>query len=574
MVREWKLRPQDAALAKELSGSLATHPLVARALVARGMTDMREAKRFLSPKLAELTAPDAMVDRMVAAKRLAHAVKRKERVVVFGDYDVDGITSAALLSSALIAMGGDVVTMVASRFDGGYGFSDPALKKVLEARPKLVVTCDCGTSDHARLQKLERAGIDAIVVDHHKVPDEKLPVMAFLNPHRPECGFAYKGLASVGLAFSIAAAVRAELGVTLDLRQYLDLVAMGTIADVAPLTGDNRILTRAGLQRMSERKAQPGVLALMPHAKLRESVKAIDIGFYIGPMLNAPGRLSSADPTLQLLMAQKPAEATKLAKTLADNNIERRVISQTILKDAIAQVLRVYGSEVSGGVVEAKEGWHHGMSGIAAGRLSERFGVPSVVISVKGDEGVGSARAPKGWPLYDLLKTCSEQLIRFGGHDGAAGMSVHRDKIDAFRAEFSAACVAFRAEHGHRLSGGAIEIDTEFTVADLEGPLGATLSNSLDMLEPTGQECAEAQVVLHDARIESIRVVGEVHLRARVRLGPQSVTLFIRDGIERVSREELALVEGKRYSIVGRIRADSYGGPTAVQLDVSDTRSG
>lgn len=568
MVREWKVRPQNAALAKELSGALRLHPLVARVLVSRGVKEVGQARKFLQPKLADLTVPDQMADREVAAKRLADAIRRNERIAVFGDYDVDGLTSAALLSSTLKAMGATVSTMVASRFDGGYGFSEQALTKVLESNPTLVVTCDCGTSDHPRLAKLAKRGIDAIVVDHHKVPDEKLPAIAFLNPHRPECGFAYKGLASVGLALSLSAAVRAELGISLDLREYLELVAMGTIADVAPLTGDNRILTRAGLERLSLGKARPGVLALMKQAKIRGPMKAFDVGFSLGPMLNAPGRLGSADPTLRLLMAQKPEEGEKLAKMLALQNEERREISQRISEEAIAQVQKVYGKELQSGIVVAKDGWHHGISGIVAGRLVDRFAVPTVVIAVDGEEGVGSARAPKGWPLYQLMTQCAGQLIRYGGHDGAAGMSVQRSKLRAFRDEFAQACQSYRASMGGTMANESVEIDTEFTAADLELPLVRALAD----LEPTGQDCAESQVVVHDARVESMRTVGTNHLRARIRMGSESVVLFARDGVGRVSRGELNLVEGKRCSIVGKLRADSYAGPEAVQLDVTDTR--
>ncbi len=199
------------------------------------MTSVQGLHRWLSPRLADLSLPDAMADRGIAADRLARAVRHHERVVVFGDYDVDGITAATVLTRALRSLGGDVTAMVASRFDGGYGLSDPAAAKVLEAMPTVVVTCDCGTSDHPRLAALRARGVDVIVVDHHKVPTEPLPALAFLNPQRPDCGFAYKHLASVGLALSIAGAVRTQLKMSLDLRAYLDLVALGTVADVAPL---------------------------------------------------------------------------------------------------------------------------------------------------------------------------------------------------------------------------------------------------------------------------------------------------------------------------------------------------
>ncbi len=241
--------PAAASLrAQALSRALGCSVTLASWLVQRGHVEAEKTRSFLNPRLAELTAPDAMLDRKAAAERIARAVREGQRIVVFGDYDCDGMTSAAIFTEALRALGGQVTPVLASRFDGGYGLSQAALDRVLSHQPGLLVTCDCGSSDHASLQQLGPLGVDGVVVDHHLVPEAPLPALAFLNPHRPGCGFPYKGLASCGLALSVLAAVRAELGKALDLRPLLDLVAIGTIADVAPLDGDNRALVRAGLR--------------------------------------------------------------------------------------------------------------------------------------------------------------------------------------------------------------------------------------------------------------------------------------------------------------------------------------
>ncbi|MGH7296102.1 MAG: DHH family phosphoesterase, partial [Polyangiaceae bacterium] len=248
---------EAVALARELSLTRTAGAV----LVARGLRGVADCRRFLDPRLAHLTPPDAMKDRGEAVERIARAVKASERICVFGDYDADGVTAAALLTDVLRALGGQVVTELANRFDGGYGLSAAALARVLVTGATLLVTCDCGSSDHERLEQVRRAGIDAVVIDHHRVPEDPLPALAFLNPHRPECGFEYKGLASVGLALSISAGVRAALGVELDLRSWLDLVAIGTVGDVAPLDGDNRPLVRAGLARLGA-GGRPGTRAL------------------------------------------------------------------------------------------------------------------------------------------------------------------------------------------------------------------------------------------------------------------------------------------------------------------------
>ena len=253
----------DPLRAGELGRAWGVSPVIAQLLLDRGVggVGQRDAERFLFPKLAHLTVPDAMADRALAAQRIAHAIRRRERIVVFGDYDVDGTTSATILSDIIERLGGDVVALVGNRFSGGYGLSDAALARVLAERPRLLVTCDCGSSDHARVERARGAGVDVIVVDHHLVPAQPLPALAFLNPHRPECAFPYKGLCSAGLALSLGAALRAELKAGLDLRQWLDLVALGTIADVAPLDGDNRALVRAGLATLAG-GPRPGIRAL------------------------------------------------------------------------------------------------------------------------------------------------------------------------------------------------------------------------------------------------------------------------------------------------------------------------
>ncbi|MEZ4389903.1 MAG: single-stranded-DNA-specific exonuclease RecJ [Polyangiales bacterium] len=548
--------------AAELARDLRLHPLVARALVRRGGVNPAQLKRYLHPRLADLTRPDAMVDREVAAERLARAIHRRERVAVFGDYDVDGITSAALLTRALRAMGAEVAPFVASRFDGGYGFSGPALERVMASSPRVIVTCDCGTSDHPRIESARARGVDVIVVDHHKVPDEPLPALAFLNPHRPECGFPFKHLASVGLAFSIAAAVRARVDATLDLRPYLDLVALGTIADVAPLEGDNRVLVRAGLARINAGESSPGVRALLQRARLRQRLSARDVAFNVAPALNAPGRLGAATPTLDLLLSESEAEAAPRAQALIDANSRRKEISADLIEQATRQVTEVYGHELPAGIVLAGEGWHHGMGGIVAGRLVDRLGVAVAVVALDGEVGVGSVRGPRGTRLYDAVAACREELTVFGGHDAAAGLTVPRARIDALRARFGEA-----VERAGRVEVRDPPIDARVFEADLSHGLAP----SLEQIEPTGEGNAELVAELVDATLAELRVVAETHLRATFSLGRRSLSAFLRDGVATRARGELPAV-GQRVEVVGRLRPDPWSGDEGVQIDVTRLR--
>jgi single-stranded-DNA-specific exonuclease len=395
-----------------------------------------EANDWLEPRLAGLTPPDAMADRGKACERLAAAVRRGESIVVFGDYDCDGITSAALLTEVLRTLGGRVTPQLANRFDGGYGVSEAAVRRILRSKPTLVVTCDCGSSDHVSLRQLQQLGIDVIVIDHHLVPDEPLPAVAFLNPHRPECGFPFKHLASCGLALSIAAGLRKELGVDLDVRQWLDLVAIGTVADVAPLRGDNRALVRAGLSALL-RTQRPGLRLLLDSLQLDPecALTGRDIGFRIAPHINAPGRLGDPDLALWVLLARTKEEAAPLVEGLLAKSTERRALQEQITLEAETEIQeRGYAQEPA--IVLGRPGWNPGIVGIVAGRLADRYGRPVIVVGFDQDVGRGSVRGPKGSRLYDALTAIGSHLERFGGHQAAAGLEVKLERLDALRAAF------------------------------------------------------------------------------------------------------------------------------------------
>ncbi|MEN9579210.1 MAG: hypothetical protein RJA70_2219, partial [Pseudomonadota bacterium] len=331
--------------AEETPSAMLRTALVAEWVVSRTGMLPGELTGFLDPRLKDLTDPDGMLDRDVAARRLAKAISAGERVVVFGDYDCDGITSTAILTECLRELARvlktevRVIPQLANRFDGGYGVSEAATARIIAAKPHLLVTCDCGSSDHPSLRRIRAAGIETVVIDHHLVPDEPLPVLAFLNPHRPECGFRYKGLASCGLVLSLAAALRKELGVPLDVRRWLDLVAIGTIADVAPLDGDNRALVRAGLAAL-RRAERPGLRALLNLAKvsLEAPITARDVGFRVAPQINAPGRMGAPDLALQLLLAPDAAVAEALALQLQVISDQRRQQQEQMVEEACSLI--------------------------------------------------------------------------------------------------------------------------------------------------------------------------------------------------------------------------------------------
>ncbi len=546
--------PDDAtrALARELRVSVTAASVLAR----RGYVAGEAARAFLDPKLATLSSPDGMLGRGEAAARLARAVRAHERVCVFGDYDADGVTSAALMTEVLGLLGAEVVPCLANRFDGGYGVSREAMDHILAFRPTLLVTCDCGTSDHERLALARERGVDVIVIDHHRVPEEPLPVLAFLNPHRPDCPYPYKGLASVGLALTLAAGVRAELGATLDVKRWLDLVALGTIADVAPLDGDNRALVRAGLRALS-RAERPGIAALAAVTDTRGLLTGEDVAFRFAPRINAPGRLGKPDLALSLLLARTPAEAAPIAEQVFAICEQRKLLDRAILAEALT-LLEDPGLARLPVIVLGKPGWHAGVVGIVAGRLASRFGKPTIVIGFDGATGRGSVRGPAGFPLHDALTLAKDALLSFGGHQAAAGVHVELARLDALRVRFAQACETLGARADGRPR--AVMADALLDPADR----AADVHRDLGRFEPCGQANPAPRVAVVGATVQRAREVGEGHL---------SLELGTPGGLLRGFGFELAArtpAVGARVDVLGRLRPDSYRGDGAVELMIDD----
>lgn len=552
-----RVRACDPQAARALGEACGVGPSAAQIMWHRGVRDPEAARDYLSPRLAGLTPPEGMADREVAADRLARAVREQETVAVFGDYDVDGTTSAAILGGILEQLGADVRVLVANRFEGGYGFSQPALERALATRASLIVTTDCGSSDHERIARARERGVDVVVVDHHLVPDEPLPALAFLNPHRPDCGFPYKGLCSAGLALSVGAAVRAAVDSPLDLRTWLDLVALGTIADVAPLDGDNRRLVKAGLLRVGAPRARPGIEALREAARLKPGtpVGGMDVAFRLAPRLNAAGRLGDPEITLRLLRATTLSEARMLAARIELINQERKEIERRITEEAIAQVEAVYGARTDGGIVAAAEGWHRGVVGIVAARLVERFDAPAVVIALEDGVGHGSCRTPDGFSIYDAVHACRSHLDKFGGHAAAAGLSLRASRLDAFRADFDDTCRATRA------SLPPLDATPWVDVVIGEGfPLPSAAE--LAALEPVGEGNAEPQFLLEGAQVLSASVVGQGHLKLSLRAGGRTLAAF---GWE---LGDLAGEVGATVDVHGSLRPDTWRGGDAIELKI------
>jgi single-stranded-DNA-specific exonuclease len=487
----------DASAAGALAGpalealgrALGLHPLAARVLASRGHADLEDARRFLDAKLTDLPDPFTMMGMAGAVDRIARAVEAGERIATYGDYDVDGVTSTVLLAGFLRAAGADVITYTPHRLVEGYGLNTGAVEKLAAGGVKLVVSLDCGITSVEEVRAAAALGVDTVVVDHHTVPVVLPAAVAILNPHQPGCAYPSKDLAAVGVTFMLVMALRRTLRERgrftatrpePNLKEALDLVALGTVADVVPLLGANRILVRWGLEVIAKTR-RPGLRALKRVAGIADGapVTAGQIGFRLGPRINAAGRLDDAGRGVRLLLDADEAQARGLAEALDRENQARQEIERAMLEQALADAEAALSRGVRG-LVLAREGWHPGVVGIVAARVAERFHRPAVLVGITDGVGKGSGRSIEGFHLYDALAACQGHLTRFGGHRHAAGVTIDPARLAGFREAFEAHAAAHLSDEDLvprcRLDGWVLEGDlTHLAAEGLEklGPYGA-----------------------------------------------------------------------------------------------------
>jgi single-stranded-DNA-specific exonuclease len=554
--------PGAARLQRELS----LHPLAARVLAARGLSDPADAERFLAARLSDLPDPFSMKGMDAAVERIARALDRGERIACYGDYDVDGVTSTALLSGFLRAAGGDVVTYTPHRLVEGYGLNLEAARKLAAQGVRLLVTLDCGITSVEEVRAAAALGVDAVVVDHHTAPVELPAAAAILNPHQPGCGYPDKGLAAVGVTFALAMALRRRLRESgrfgpgrpePNLREALDLVALGTVADVVPLTGANRILVRWGLGELA-RERRPGVGALKRVAGIAPGlpVTAGQVGFRLGPRINAAGRLDDAGRGVRLLSTADRGEARALAEELDGENRSRQEIERRMLEEALAAAEERVRAGARG-LVLWREGWHPGVVGIVAARVAERFHRPAVLVGLDGAAGKGSGRSIEGFHLYQALAACAGHLVRFGGHRHAAGVTVEAGALEGFRK-------AFERHAAERLEPADLvarcRIEGRLCAADVTEPAAL----ALEQLAPYGAGHPEPVFALAGLPTRA-RTVGAGGLHLKLAFGPGLDAIGFHMG------DRLALCQGEVEAAV-TLAFDEWDGARRLQLRLRDLR--
>lgn len=550
----------DSALSA-LADKIGTRVEVARVLVARGAGTAISGQERMDAKLAHLRQPEAMAGYEAAVDLLCRALRNQQTIGIFGDYDVDGISSTALLASYLQECGGQVIARVASR-SGGYGFSLERAQEMVAAGAQVVVTADCGTSDHEALAWLHTQGIPSVVIDHHQVPKENPQATAFLNPHQPGCGFSFKGMCSGGVGFYVCAGLRRALAkerafAVPDPRQLLDLVAMATVCDMMALQDNNRILVRRGLSHLSQRR-RPGVVALLAAAGVPTHVEIDEghIGFVLGPRINAPGRLGAAQPALDLLLARDRAKADGLAKEIEQINRKRKGHQRDIERQALAQV-REQGLADAPAIVVFHEDWLPGVVGIAASSLASQFRRPALVLGRDPSTGQwrGSSRSHAGADVYDALQRCSSLIGRFGGHRQAAGLSLQEDRLLELREGFASAIASQEHEQGPEAV-----YDGEVSLEAVE----PALLDALRCVGPYGVDFPEPLFLLKDLQIAHLKIVGGNHLQ----LGFEASNGRRVGGIA-FGAGKAPLRPGSRIDVLAVPGYNDFAGRRSIQLRVS-----
>lgn len=486
--KKWHFHKKDSQKTAALASRLKISSILAQILVNRGIRSPEEGRNFLVPQLNGLHDPFHLKDMDRAVKRIRRAIRNREKICVYGDYDVDGVTAVVLLSDFLKILGAEVEYYIPDRISEGYGFNPEAVKTIFKRGARLVISVDTGTGSQEEVDLLNKAGVASVITDHHE-PGESLPrAYAFLNPKREDDSYPFKNLSGVGVAFKLVWALAQSLSpgkkVSREFRTFLvnslSLVALGTIADVVPLQDENRVFAKFGLSALPH-SSNPGIRALLDICGLQnKKITTGDIAFRIGPRINAAGRMGDASLAVQLLTTQSYQEALEIAEKLDKENQRRQKVEQNILREIRAKILEEIDVERERIIVMEGEGWHPGVIGIVSSKIAEEFYRPTILISLEGDRGRGSARSIPGFHIFNHLCSCSSLMLHFGGHQNAAGFEMRREKIPVLKEQLRREALEVLSEEQMRPT---LKIDLELPLEQLSVPSVM----ELERLHPFGE---------------------------------------------------------------------------------------
>ena len=551
----WKVSQPEAGAVNALVGS-GYAPLAAMVLASRGMEDDHQARAYLDCN-APLLDPFLMTDMDKAAGRVGLAMSRGEKIAVFGDYDVDGITATCLLTDFLRRHGADAVSYIPGRLEEGYGLNPIAIHQLHDEGVKLIVTVDCGITAVSEAELCRQLGIDLVITDHHECKQTLPAAAAVVDPHRPDGGYPHKNLSGVGVAFKLASALcGSQEGV---LEEYADMVCLGTVADVMPLQGENRVFVARGLESLAHTK-RPGIAALMAECGCApEAVSASSIGFMLAPRINAAGRMGQIDLAVELFLTDDPDKAAEAARGLCELNRQRQAVESEIYRQAVSMLPMGKPPEA---IVLADESWHQGVVGIVASRIAEEYACPTFLICLDGEHGKASSRSHGGFNLFASLSALSPLLESYGGHELAAGFTITRANIPEFRRQICALAAKFYTD------------DVPRTVLDVDcavSPELLTLHNvdALQMLEPCGNGCPKPVLMVKNLTIDRISMVGGGrHMRLRLCSGHTYLNAIYFSA----NPQTVSIQPGDLVDVAFTPQVNEFRGTRTVQMNVIDIR--
>jgi single-stranded-DNA-specific exonuclease len=568
LLKRWVIKQADDCIVARQSEQLKISLLLARLLVLRGMADASSARSYLSSSLrSDLPSPFTIADMEPAVERLVHAIKNRELIGIWGDYDVDGTTGASVLVSFLRQVGAEPIYHVPHRIGEGYGLNIEGLKRLQERGAGLIIAVDCGISNAHEIDAARGFGLDVIVVDHHQPPEELPAAVAVINPHRRDCQFPDKGLCAAGLAFYLVIGLRAKLREAgwftdreePDIRRYLDIVTLGTIADMVPLKGVNRTLIRRGLSELSG-STRPGIIALKQVANIAAAeITAGQVGFQLGPRINAAGRVDYGIKVVELLTTGSSEIALRLAQELDTHNRERRAIEAQVLAQVLVQAQTRCDGGTPHSLVLGGESWHPGVLGIVASRVVEKFYRPTVVIGFQSGQGKGSARSIRGFHMVEGFRRCADHLEKFGGHEYAGGLSIREDKLGRF-------AEAFESIARESLSPDDLlpflEVDAQLRFAEIN----CSLLRQLDSLKPFGVGNPEPLFMTREVEVCERKIfAGGARFRFRREGRLMGGVVF---GIG----DDFPAIAGTRVDLIYRLSENEWNGTSTVELKVIDAQ--
>ena len=551
----WNEKKPDMGAVNALVGA-GYAPLSAMVLASRGIQDGVGAKVYLD-RNAPLPDPFLMTDMDLAAGRVGLAIETKEKIAVFGDYDVDGITATCLLTDFLRRQGADCISYIPGRLEEGYGLNAIALHQLHDEGVQLIVTVDCGITAAEEAALCRELGMDLVITDHHECKDTLPQAAAVVDPHRPDGGYPHKDLSGVGIAFKLACALCGDQEAVLG--EYADMVCLGTVADVMPLRGENRVFAARGLELLAHTR-RPGIAALMAECGCDpKNISSSTIGFMLAPRINAAGRMGQIDLALELFLTDDPQHASETAKALCALNRQRQAVESEIYRQAVAMLPAGKPPEA---IVLADESWHQGVVGIVASRIAEEYACPAFLICLDGDHGKASSRSPGGFNLFASLNTLSPLLESYGGHELAAGFTINRKNIPEFRRQICALAASYYQDDVPRTS---LDIDCAIE------PELLTISNidSLNILEPCGNGCPKPVLSMNGLTVERINMVGGGrHMRLRLRRGHSAFGAICFSA----NPQSTSIAPGDLVDVAFNPQINEYRGERVVQMNVLDIR--